>query len=415
MSTENGIEPFGPYTLFDKIGKGGMAEIFLGVTKNEFDAVRVVAIKKILPDLNTNVDFGDMLINEAKICANLSSKNVVETYELGKIDNQYYISMEYIEGVDLNKLLYILTKKQTPLPLEFILFIIIETLKGLDYAHRFASENGTPLNIIHRDVSPTNVLISSQGAVKLCDFGIARASFKEFSPKDHSPKDHSLDDSHIKGKISYMSPEHAQGQDIDRRSDLFSVGILLWELLNGRRLYKTKDHDETFKKVIEADIPPLADRGFPEFEMLDAILRKALAKEPDRRFSTGREFINAIEDYLRITELLVSEINFAQFLQTNLSDELAEEKADRGNKKLEALKLFNNTANKNEKPEKIIDDEPEDRFTLSLIAGTHENENNNIEDKTEKSSSKKTIVITAALILAAASAYALYYFKIINF
>jgi serine/threonine-protein kinase len=197
---------FGPYWLYDLIGKGGMAEIFLSKTLTGLGTERLCVIKRILPHLSADTSFCEMLIKEAKLCARLSHANVVQTYELGQIAGQYYIAMEYVEGVDLNRLLGLLSRLGKALPLQFALYIVAEALRGLGYAHKLADASGKTLGIIHRDVSPTNVLISTEGEVKMCDFGIAKVAFGDFANEQR------LDSYHLKGKFAYMAPEHVAGQ-----------------------------------------------------------------------------------------------------------------------------------------------------------------------------------------------------------
>ncbi|MBN2530634.1 MAG: serine/threonine protein kinase [Deltaproteobacteria bacterium] len=354
---------FGPYYLFDFVGKGGMAEIFLAKTLTELGTEKICVIKRILPLLNKDKDFCEMLINEAKIVANLSHANVVKTLQLGQIDQQYYIAMEYVEGVDLNRLLGTLSKAGAALPLQFALYIIIETLKGLDYAHRATDASGNPYNIIHRDVSPTNVLISTEGEVKLCDFGIAKVTRKGVDAEEPH-----LDEQHVKGKMAYMSPEHVAGDNIDQRADLFAVGILLWELLSGRRLYKSKDADETRRKASEAVIPEITDRGFDEFEMLSDIVKKALSKDVTQRFANGREFIRAIEDYLHVTGQVVSQLRFSEFLMENLGELIMEMRQTR-EKNAQALADVIKNKSLNDHLGFDLDevDETPSKFTVSLL------------------------------------------------
>jgi serine/threonine-protein kinase len=314
---------FGPFYLFDLIGRGGMAEIFLSKTFTSLGTERLCVIKRILPHLSADARFCEMLVAEAKLAARLSHANVVQTYDLGQIEGQYYISMEYVEGVDMNQLLGLLARRRIALPLQFALFVVVEALRGLDYAHRVAGADGAPLGLIHRDVSPTNVLISTEGEVKLCDFGIARAA----AVKDGAAA--GIDEYHLKGKVAYMSPEQVNGESVDHRSDLFAAGILLWELLSGRRLYKSKDEDETLRRALAAEIPPLEDRGFPEFELLEAVVQRALAREPEQRFQSGGEFMRALEDYFHVSGMIVSQLRFADFLMDNFGEELAAQRRER--------------------------------------------------------------------------------------
>ena len=314
---------FGPYWLYEIIGKGGMAEIFLAKTFTALGTERQCVIKRILPQLNADVAFCEMLIKEAKLCARLSHANIVQTYELGQIEDQFYIAMEYVEGVDLNRLLGLLSRLGTALPLQFALYVIVEALRGLDYAHRLSDSTGAPLGIIHRDVSPTNVLISTEGEVKLCDFGIAKVAFDDLEGEQR------LDAYHLKGKVAYMAPEHIEGKPIDRRADLYAAGILLWELLQGRRLYKSKDEDETLRRARAAEVPPIEDRGFKDHAALAAIAAKALARDPADRYQTGGEFIRALEDYVHATQQTMSQLKFADFLMENFGESLLQQRRER--------------------------------------------------------------------------------------
>ncbi|MBN2341781.1 MAG: serine/threonine protein kinase [Deltaproteobacteria bacterium] len=383
---------FGPYYLFDFIGKGGMAEIFLAKTLTELGTEKLCVIKRILPHLNEDEDFCEMLINEAKIVSNLSHANVVKTLQLGKIDRQYYIAMEYVEGVDLNKLLGSLSRAGSSLPLQFALYIIIETLKGLDYAHRAADASGNPYNIIHRDVSPTNVLISNEGEVKLCDFGIAKVAQDEIEAAAPHINEH-----HLKGKMAYMAPEHIAGDNIDQRADLFTVGILLWELLNGRRLYKSKNQDETFQKAKEAIIPDIVNRGYDEYDMLSVIVKKALSRNVDDRFTNGREFIRAIEDYLHATGQVVSQLRFSEFLMENLGDLLSEQRKKREAQAAqlsETLLADAPTTPENDAQKENKDNEPS-AFTLSLLSDEEEPEPESKEDSSQATDRFSTSISTS--------------------
>lgn len=324
MSETDQILPtkFGSFYLYDQLGRGGMAEIFLAKIFTDLGAERSCAIKRILPHLSSDDDFGEMLINEAKLCSRLSHANIVQTYDLGNQGGLYYIAMEYVEGFDLNRLLSLLSKEGIALPLQFSLYIIVEILNGLDYAHRLTNQKGNPLDIIHRDVSPTNILISTQGEVKVCDFGIAKAALGNLETQN-------IDAYHLKGKVAYMSPEHLNHEEIDSRADLYAVGILLWELLSGRRLFKTKDEDETLRRAQASEVPVLENRGFPEYEMLAGIVIKALEKEPLDRYQTGQKFIRALHEYMQKADLVVSQLKFSDFLMDNFGESLLEQRRER--------------------------------------------------------------------------------------
>jgi serine/threonine protein kinase len=364
--------------LYEEIGLGGMAEIFLAKTFTGLGSERHFAIKRILPNFIKDDSFGEMLIKEAKLCAQLTHANVVSTIELGKTDGRYYIAMEYVEGFDLNKLLGMLARAKLALPLQFALYIVAEVLRALDYAHRLTNQHGQPLGIIHRDVSPTNVLISTEGEIKLCDFGIAKVTMGDLGMDN-------IDEHHLKGKFAYMAPEYLNGQEIDHRADLFAAGILLWELLSGRRLYKAKREEETLMRAKAAEISPLVDRGFPEYETLNSIVLRSLVKDRDMRFQTGKEFIDAIEDYLQKAELMVSQLKFSDFLMEHFGEKLLEQRRERERslgelyeyqKEMEAKELGERSSRSSksaiEDAQDNLDDEqmltPEDKRAEAILA-----------------------------------------------
>src|SRR5208283_444249 len=230
---------FGRYALFDFIGKGGMAEIYLARQKTELGATRLCVVKQILPGLAGDPKFSEMLVHEAKLAARLSHANVVQVFDLGRADERLFIAMEYVEGFDLNDLLRRCSRAKVPMPFELGVHIVREALRGLDYAHRRMDDDGMPLGIVHRDVSPSNLLVSFEGEVKVCDFGIARAN--DAIDGREGPE---LEEA-LKGKAGYMSPEHARGGPIDARADVFAAGVVLWELAAGRRLYKAVEGGPT--------------------------------------------------------------------------------------------------------------------------------------------------------------------------
>lgn len=394
---------FGSVYLFDMIGKGGMAEIFLAKGFTDLGTEHLSVIKRILPGLTDRPGFGEMLINEAKLCSLLSHANVVQTYDLGQINGQYYIGMEYVEGFDLNRLLGLSARAKIAMPLPFALFIIIETLRGLDYAHRVTNDEGELLGIIHRDVSPTNVLISVDGNVKVCDFGIAKVTLG-------SDASEIVDEYHLKGKTAYMAPEHLNGETVDARSDLYATGILLWELLSGKRLFKSKDENETLKKAKTAEAPPLVDRGFENFDELNDITVKALHKDPDKRFQTGREFIDALEAYMHKSGIIVSSIKFSDFLMDNFGESLLKQRMEREEKLGELLKSESSDKSEAGETDKIDDARPSSPPKKDNAV------KDNIKDDLKKAVSappKKSFPVAAAavlIIIAAASAAAAIYF-----
>ena len=264
---------FGKYLLLDRINVGGMAEVFKAKTFGIEGFERIIAIKRILPNMADDEEFINMFVDEARIAVQLSHANIVQIYELGKIENQYYIAMEYVSGKDLRQILDRYRKKEKTLPVPAAAYITSKLCEGLDYAHRKSDPTGRPLNVIHRDVSPQNILVSFEGAVKITDFGIAKA-------EDRASKTQA---GVLKGKFGYMSPEQVRGLEIDHRSDIFAVGILLYEMVTGKRLFIGESDFSTLERVRKAEVIPPSEHNPdlpPEFEQL---VMRTLARERDER------------------------------------------------------------------------------------------------------------------------------------
>jgi serine/threonine-protein kinase len=310
---------FGRYTLFDLIGKGGMAQIYLARAETELGATRLAVVKQILPAFADDPRFSDMLIHEAKLAGRLSHRHIVQVLDLGRggeHDEHLYIAMEYVEGFDLNALLRMCTENSVPLPAEHALGIVADVLEGLDYAHRRADDHGVPLGIVHRDVSPSNVLISYDGEVKLCDFGIAHANDLVREGANEA----------LKGKAGYMSPEHARGEDLDARSDVFAAGIILWELLAGKRLYRPRSETPLLDQARAAKIPTLPDKGLPDHEKLEAIVKKALAKDRNDRYGTSGAFLRDLDAYIATHGLLASRLKLGEWIASTFGTKLIEDR-----------------------------------------------------------------------------------------
>ena len=310
----------GPYTLFAPIGRGGMAELFLARRQTELGATRRVVVKLILPAFADDPRFSEMLVREAKLAAGLSHRHVVQVFDLGRDGDHLFIAMEHVEGIDLAGLVRLCAERNEPLPLAHALAIVTDVLEGLDHAHRRHAEDGTPLGLVHRDVSPSNVLVSYEGEVKLCDFGIAHASDLHRFASEEDARNEAL-----KGKAGYMSPEHARGEALDARADVFAAGILLWELLAGRRLYVPKGPVPLLEQARRAVVPPVPERGYPEHATLEAIVRKALAPAVDDRYPSAAAFARALEDYLVATRLLASRRELGTWLTDTFGTGLSEE------------------------------------------------------------------------------------------
>lgn len=312
---------FGKYFLLEKLALGGMAEIYKAKTFGAEGFEKLLAIKRILPHCAADKEFITMLIDEAKLSVLLSHANIVQVYDLGKVGEDYFIAMEFINGINLRDILAHCRENETAVPTDLAVYIASEICKGLDYAHRKADSSHRPLDIVHRDVSPQNVLISYEGEVKIVDFGIAKAA---------------MNISHtmagiLKGKIAYMSPEQAMGKQIDRRTDIFSAGILLYEMLTGERLYTGESQFEVLKKIrtVKIDAGTLP-QSVPH--QLRPVLARALSFTPESRFQSAGDLQVELTKFLYAIYLDFSPRNLAKFIGETFRDRIQEEaeRAKRG-------------------------------------------------------------------------------------
>ena len=278
----------GPYVLLEQIAVGGMAEIYMAKIRGVAGFEKFLCLKIIHPNYADDEHFIEMLIDEAKIAVGLNHVNIVQIFDLGRDGRTYFIAMEYIDGADLFKIMRRLSEKDVDVPIDTAAFIAQEICTGLDYAHRKRDEQGRPLGIIHRDISPQNILISAAGEVKIVDFGIAKAASR--SRKTQAGV--------IKGKYYYMSPEQAWGDPVDQRTDVFSTGIILYEVLTGQMLYLEEDMHRLVDMVRKADIPRPSVRRAEIPPQLETIVMKALAKRPADRWQTAHEFQAALTNFL---------------------------------------------------------------------------------------------------------------------
>jgi len=301
---------FGGYELIEKIGIGGMAEVYRARAVSQEGVERTLVIKKILPEHAANQAFIRMLVAEARVSSLLHHGNIVQVFELGEIDGQYYIAMEYVPGPDLLTVLTAATDAHLRVPLDLALFIISEVCNGLDYAHKATDPQGRPLNLVHRDISPSNVLVSDQGAVKLMDFGVASADLGRRGRKRAIEQPAGP----LKGKLGYMAPEQVSTRTVDHRADLFALGIVLFETLTLKRLFLGTSDLQTLANVRDAQIEPKLARHPYIPEEVQAILRRALAKDPVKRYPDAAAFREAILDYLFTQRLRVTNRKLARFL-----------------------------------------------------------------------------------------------------
>jgi len=306
--------PDSRYRITERVASGGMAEVFKGVAESLQGFKKSIAIKRVLPSLTQNKQFVAMFLDEARLSLSLQHANIVQVFDIGHADDTYFIVMEFVDGVDLKVLLEWRRRMGKRLPTAVSLNIANEICKGLSYAHELVSpETGRPLGIVHRDVSPPNVLISKQGEVKVVDFGLAKATSQLETTEPGV----------VKGKMSYLSPEAARGEEVDSRADIFSVGILLYEMLTGKRLFYGESDYQTVELVRNAKIPPIKAQN-PEVEQeLEDIVRKALALKKEDRFQSATDLQDALAHYSYSRGLKVISRDVADLVRQCLEDRAA--------------------------------------------------------------------------------------------
>jgi eukaryotic-like serine/threonine-protein kinase len=279
---------FGRYTLLERLAVGGMAEVFRAKISSSHGFQKILVIKRILPHLAADPSFVAMFIDEAKLTAQLTHPKIVQILDFGEVNGQYFTALEFIDGFDALGLLRIAAQKRTRIPTHLAVFIIDEILAALDYAHNARDGEGKPMQIVHRDISPSNIFISKRGDVKLGDFGIAHAKRRESKTQVGT----------LKGKYGYMSPEQVVGRPIDNRSDLFAVGVVLAELLTGRRLFSAPADLDVLLKVRDVHLDRLDKYGKEIPAALDRIVRRALKKDPAERPQSASELHEELSNYL---------------------------------------------------------------------------------------------------------------------
>jgi serine/threonine protein kinase len=307
------FETFGKYILLEKLAMGGMAEIYLARNSGASGVSKFFAIKRILPQFTEQPEFIDMFKDEAKIAVNLSHANIVSIYEFGIEKEAFFIAMDFIEGRNLRQVLNKMKKANTTFTIEQIVYVIKEVAGGLDHAHRcIDSQTGKPLNIIHRDMSPQNVMLSFEGEVKVVDFGIAKAETQLETTRAGT----------LKGKFGYMSPEQAEGQNIDLRTDVFALGIVLWELLANDRLFVANNEVNTLRKIRDCQIPSLRKINPNISPELERIVSKALAKDRNSRYQTAAAFHRELSRFLNRQYPDFSPQDFSVFIKTVFAGEI---------------------------------------------------------------------------------------------
>jgi len=307
------------YTITERLDAGGMAEVFRGVAESLQGFKKNVAIKRILPSLTKNKKFVSMFLDEAKLSLYLQHANIVQVFDIGVTDESYFLVMEFVNGCNLKALLERLKARNRRIETQRAIYVMLECCKALNYAHNMENpENGEPLHIVHRDISPPNILLSKMGEVKLVDFGLAKANSQI----------ESTDPGVVKGKFSYLSPEAASGLDVDHRADIFAVGIILWEMFTGRRLFYGDTDYQTVELVRQARVPSLQALN-PDIEPeLEGIVRKALERNPDDRYQHAADLGDAMAQYLFSHRLKVTARDLAALVRDTMSDRARRKQAE---------------------------------------------------------------------------------------
>jgi eukaryotic-like serine/threonine-protein kinase len=296
---------FGKYLLLERLNVGGMAEVFTAKAFGVEGFERILAIKKILPTMAEDEEFITMFIDEARISVQLNHANVVHIHELGKHEDAYFIAMEYVPGKDLRAIQDRFRRRKEIMPTAMAVYICSKMCEGLDYAHRKKDARGQELHIIHRDVSPQNILVSYEGEVKIIDFGIAKAANR--SQKTQAGI--------LKGKFGYMSPEQVRGLPIDRRSDVFAVGVILYEMLTGEKLFVGESDFSTLEKVRNADVPALRQFNPNVPSGLEKVVMKSLAREQEDRYQWASDLQEDLMRFLLAGDAIYSAKHLAQFMK----------------------------------------------------------------------------------------------------
>jgi tRNA A-37 threonylcarbamoyl transferase component Bud32 len=310
------VRRFGNYTLIKKLATGGMAEIWLARQRGLAGFQRFIVIKKILSHLSDQKTFRDMFLDEARTSAQLNHPNVVQIYDLGNEQGAYYIAMEFIAGENLAAIAWRGMKRGKPFPPAFAARVIADACKALHYAHHLKGPSGQPLEIVHRDISPQNILVTYEGEVKVVDFGIAKAATKSEHTKTGM----------LKGKFSYMSPEQCLGAPVDMRSDVFALGILLYELCTGKRLFKHESELMILDMITKRSVVPPSSVAPGITPRLEDIILRALEKETQVRFQTAQDMQIALEEYLRSEGHQATNADIAAYMRELFADKIEEKR-----------------------------------------------------------------------------------------
>ena len=290
--------------ILAKLATGGMAELFLAKNASGAGIERYVVLKRVLSHRAHDASFVTMFLDEARLAAQLRHPNIAQVYDTGVLGDSYFFTMEYVHGETVREILHRSYERDQKIPLPCVLTIASHAAAGLHHAHERTGLDGEPLGIVHRDVSPSNLMVSYEGHVKVVDFGVAKASLRRSETQSGT----------VKGKISYLSPEQCRGKVIDRRSDLFSLGIVMWEMLASDRLFKRQTDYENMEAIVKEDAPSLVGRRPDLPREIDAMVARLLAKDPDARYQSAGEVVDAIEQIAVSAGLSLSTTSLARFM-----------------------------------------------------------------------------------------------------
>ena len=297
-------QPFGKYTLIAKIGHGGMAEVFLAANRGPAGFTKLAVLKRLHPHLEDEENLLGMFLDEARLAARLNHPHVVQTYEVGQSDGLHYLAMEYLEGQSFARILRHARQTEQPLPLAVGVRLFIDVLDGLHYAHTLRDFDGSPLGVVHRDISPGNLFVTYEGQVKLLDFGIAKAGTQLNETRAGQ----------VKGKFAYIAPEQARPGGHDHRADIWSLGVVMWEAFAGRRLFKGESEVLTLHNTLNSQVISLDTEidGIPE--QLAAIVDRALQRDPDMRYQSAHEMREDLEGFMHDAGLRASRSDIGRFV-----------------------------------------------------------------------------------------------------
>ncbi|MDP2340538.1 MAG: serine/threonine-protein kinase [Deltaproteobacteria bacterium] len=307
-------EKIGPYEVTELLAAGGMAEIFVGRKTGPGGFEKPLVVKRIHKKLLGDREIEAMFVDEARVQALLDHPHIVQIYDFGEDRGSYFIAMEYIAGATLRWVIDNANAVRRPVPIQHALRIAGDVLCGLHYAHERIDDDGQPLKLIHRDISPVNVLVARSGQAKLCDFGVAKSEIQRVMTRAGI----------VKGKFRYMSPEQINAEPLDRRADVFAVGCVLWELLVGRRLFDHANEDDVVSAIRGGNYPDASDHrpGLPK--AIDKILRRALHPNRDKRYRNAREFHLTLEEALRLLPAASNSVLVGEYVSAELDGTVAE-------------------------------------------------------------------------------------------